>query len=91
MVLLGHTPSPSDRKQKAAPMPIEYRTDLVKFLADTAHELSAQARHASSDTASLLKAEAEELMAIRANLLDRHWSHEQASQMTLPLDVKAAA
>jgi hypothetical protein len=61
---------------------------LLDYLADRVRELVANANTAGAD-ASRLMAEAEELTALRAGIVERHRVAEH--QLQLPLDVKVAA
>lgn len=65
--------------------------DLVRFLGDSAQELTMSAALAAPQAAKRLIGEAEELMALRANLLQRIWQDELNAQMPLPLGIKEAA
>lgn len=65
--------------------------DLVRFMGDSAQELTMSAALAAPEVAQRLIEEAEELMALRANLLQRIWQDELDAQMPLPLGMKEAA
>jgi hypothetical protein len=69
----------------------ERANDLIRFLGESAQELTARAVLASSDTASGLIAEAEELMALRSKLLQRLWDAELSAQLPLHLSTQEAA
>jgi len=69
----------------------QHRNDLVRFLTDAAHEAAAAARVANSDSARALTQEAEELMTLRARVLARQQARDEAAQLQLPLEQKAAA
>jgi hypothetical protein len=62
---------------------------LLDYLADRVRELVAAANAAGGAVASNLLAEAEELTALRAGIVDRY--RHADTQLQLPLDVKAAA
>lgn len=64
---------------------------LVKFMGDSAQELTLSASMAAPEVAKRLISEAEELMALRSNLLQRIWQDELDAQMPLPLSMKEAA
>jgi hypothetical protein len=61
---------------------------LLDYLANQVRDLVAAANTAGAH-ASVLMAEAEELTALRAGIVDRYRASED--QLQLPLDVKAAA
>ncbi|MEQ8508612.1 MAG: hypothetical protein RIF37_07500 [Rhodospirillaceae bacterium] len=65
--------------------------DLIRFLGETAQELSIAAVMASAEKAKEMRDEAEEIMALRSNLLQRVWDNEMNAQMPLPLSIKEAA
>lgn len=65
--------------------------DLIRFLGESAQELSMSAALAAPAAAKRLIDEAEELMALRTNLLQRIWQDELNAQMPLPLSMKEAA
>ncbi len=65
--------------------------DLIRFLGETAQELSIAAVMASAEKATEMRHEAEEIMALRSNLLQRVWDDEMNAQMPLPLSIKEAA
>jgi len=69
----------------------ESQKDLLAFLAESANELAAKAHWASASDSRQLIAEAEELMAIRTNILNRHWEAAKANQFELPFAFKQAA
>ncbi|MGE3332043.1 MAG: hypothetical protein AB7I36_00250 [Rhodospirillaceae bacterium] len=62
------------------------RHALLTFLADETHAALTRAHLVGTPSAALL--EAEELMAIRLNILRRQ---DNEAQLELPLDIKAAA
>ncbi len=62
------------------------RHALLTFLADETHAALLRAHRAGVQTTALH--EAEELMAIRLNILRRQ---DNEAQLELPLDIKAAA
>ncbi|MCC6915006.1 MAG: hypothetical protein IT566_15000 [Rhodospirillaceae bacterium] len=62
------------------------RHALLTFLADETHAALQRAHRAGTQGAALQ--EAEELMAIRLNILRRQ---DNEAQLELPLDIKAAA
>lgn len=64
------------------------RHALLSFLADETHAALLRAQHAGAPPTSMLLDEAEELMAIRMNILRRQ---DNEAQLELPLDIKAAA
>jgi hypothetical protein len=64
------------------------RHALLSFLADETHAALVRAHNAGAPATSMLLAEAEELMAIRLNILRRQ---DNEAQLELPLDIKAAA
>lgn len=72
-------------------MPYSEANDLVRFLGDSAQELTMNAALAAPESAKRLISEAEELMALRTNLLQRIWHDELNAQMPLPLSMKEAA
>jgi len=63
-------------------------TTLLHFLADEAHQALQRAPRAGTTSAIASLAEAEELMAIRINILRRI---DNEAQLELPLDLKKAA
>lgn len=65
--------------------------DLIRFLGDSAHELTVRAVMAAPVVAQTLSEEAEELMVLRTHLLQRVWTEELSAQMPLPLSIKEAA
>ncbi len=65
--------------------------DLIRFLGESAQELSMRATLAPRSVSQDLIAEAEELLALRSNLLQRLWDAELSTQLPLPLSVKEAA
>ena len=65
--------------------------DLIRFLGETAQELSIAAVMASAEKAKEIRDEAEEIMALRSNLLQRVWDDKMNAQMPLPLSIKEAA
>ena len=65
--------------------------DLIRFLGETAQELSIAAVMASAEKAKEMRDESEEIMALRSNLLQRVWDDEMNAQMPLPLSIKEAA
>ncbi|MDG2243464.1 MAG: hypothetical protein P8L66_08200 [Rhodospirillaceae bacterium] len=67
------------------------RKDLIRFLGDSAHDLSVRAVAAAPSNAQTLTEEAEELMVLRTRLLRRVWKEELSAQMPLPLSIKKAA
>jgi len=64
------------------------RHALLSFLADETHAALVRAHRAGAPATSMLLNEAEELMAIRLNILRRQ---DKEAQLELPLDLKAAA
>ena len=64
---------------------------VLVFLADSATELATKAPWTKNSECIALRQEAEELMLIRARLLNRHWELAKASQFELPLALKQAA
>lgn len=64
---------------------------LLDYLADRVRELITAAGESVGDAASNLIAEAEELTAIRAHIVNRTRVPEQELQMQLPLELKDAA
>ncbi len=62
------------------------RQALLTFLADETHAALLRAHRTGASSVAL--SEAEELMAIRLNILRRQ---DNEAQLELPLDVKAAA
>ncbi len=64
---------------------------LLDYLADQVRELVTAAGESVGDTASNLMAEAEELTAIRAAIVNRTRVPEPELQMQLPLELKDAA
>lgn len=65
--------------------------NLIRFLGDSAHDLSIRAGMTAPQVAKRLSQEAEELLALRTRLLQRVWTDELAAQMPLPLSIKEAA
>ena len=65
--------------------------DLMVFLAESANDLATQAHWSKGPDALELRKEAEELMAIRGKILNRHWEAARVNQFELPLDMKRAA
>jgi len=65
--------------------------DLMRFLGESAQELSMRATLATSSRAAEMIAEAEELLALRSKLLQRLWDAELSAQLPLPLSIKEAA
>ena len=65
--------------------------DLLVFLADSANELATQAHWSKGAKGVDLRNEAEELMAIRAKLLNRHWDSARTNQFEFPFELKQAA
>ncbi|MDX2144271.1 MAG: hypothetical protein SFV19_13025 [Rhodospirillaceae bacterium] len=63
--------------------------DLLNFLTESAHALASQALTSARDLHGLLN-EAEELIAIRENLRNRHWA-ANTNQLELPFAMKKAA
>jgi hypothetical protein len=63
--------------------------DLLTFLTESAHELARHALDSGRDLHGLLT-EAEELIAIRENLRNRHWA-VTTNQLELPFAMKTAA
>jgi len=64
------------------------RIALLNFLADETHAALIRAQNAGTPAMSTLLNEAEELMAIRLNILRRQ---DNEAQLELPLEIKAAA
>jgi len=64
---------------------------LLDFLAENVRELLAAAQASASSRNPHLVAEAEELTAIRARLVNRLSGTEPESQLQLPLEMKEAA
>lgn len=62
---------------------------LLDYLAERVRELVAAAHTSTGIAASHLMAEAEELTALRAGIVDRH--RQGDTQLQLPLEIKAAA
>jgi len=62
---------------------------LLDYLAERVRELVATAHTTSGTVASSLMAEAEELTALRAGIVDRY--RDADAQLQLPLEIKAAA
>lgn len=65
--------------------------DLIRFLGESAQDLTMKAVMAAPEVAKELIEEAEELMALRSKLLQRIWDDELNAQMPLPLGMKEAA
>ena len=65
--------------------------DLIRFLGDSAQDLTMRAVMAAPGIAKDLIDEADELMALRSKLLQRIWDDELNAQMPLPLGMKEAA
>ena len=63
---------------------------LLDYLAERVRELVAAASTAGLN-ASRIMAEAEELTALRASIVERYRDVETSEQLQLPLEVKAAA
>ncbi|MBY0510616.1 MAG: hypothetical protein K2P94_10765 [Rhodospirillaceae bacterium] len=61
---------------------------LLDYLADQVRDLVAAANTAGANASGLM-AEAEELTALRAGIVDRYRASED--QLQLPLEIKAAA
>lgn len=72
-------------------MPYSDTNDLIRFLGESAQELTMSAALAAPKTAAHLISEAEELMVLRTNMLQRIWQDELNAQMPLPLSMKEAA
>lgn len=64
---------------------------LLDYLAEAVHELSIAASAGTGTRAEALMREAEELTALRAALVARAHTAENAAQLQLPLDVRRAA
>jgi hypothetical protein len=64
------------------------RISLLNFLADETHAALVRAQNMGTPAMSTLLNEAEELMAIRLNILRRQ---DNEAQLELPLEIKAAA
>jgi hypothetical protein len=64
---------------------------LLDFLAEQVHELSAAAFDSVGIAALELMAEAEELTALRARLVERAHAVEASAQLQLPFDMRQAA
>ena len=64
---------------------------LLDYLGERVRELVAAANNTFGVQASNLLAEAEELTALRAAIVDRYRDTETVSQLQLPLEIKAAA
>ena len=75
--------------ERTTPMLTRDQNDLLAFLADSAYELAARAHTKNAQELRGLMNEAEELMTIRANLLNTHWN--KANQFELPFEMKKAA
>lgn len=69
----------------------EDQRGLLDYLADQVRELVTAAGKAVGNAASNLMAEAEELTAIRARIVDRTRAPKTELQMKLPLELKDAA
>lgn len=67
---------------------IQDRHALLSFLADETHAILVRAHTGGAPATATLLNEAEELMAIRLNILRRQ---DNEAQLELPLDIKAAA
>ncbi|MDG2319090.1 MAG: hypothetical protein P8L79_02415 [Rhodospirillaceae bacterium] len=65
--------------------------DLIRFLGDSAQELTMRAVMAASGNAKDMIDEADELMALRSKLLQRIWDDQLNAQMPLPLGMQEAA
>ena len=65
--------------------------DLIRFLGESAQDLSMRASLATTSQANDMISEAEELMTLRSKLLQRLWDAELSAQLPLPLSVKKAA
>ena len=66
------------------------RKDLLVFLADSANELATQAHWSEGAKGADLRNEAEELMAIRAKLLNHHWDSARTNQFGFSFELKQA-
>ena len=64
------------------------RNALLNFLADETHAALSRAQNVGTPAMATLLNEAEELMAIRLNILRRQ---DNEAQFELPLNLKAAA
>jgi hypothetical protein len=65
--------------------------DLLLFLAESANDLATQAHWSMGPDAIEMRKEAEELMAIRGKILNRHWDAARVNQFELPFEMKQAA
>lgn len=65
--------------------------DLIRFLGDSAQELTMRAVMAAPGNAKDMIDEADELMALRSKLLQRIWDDQLNAQMPLPLGMQEAA
>ncbi|MBL8631524.1 MAG: hypothetical protein JNM81_17950 [Rhodospirillaceae bacterium] len=65
--------------------------ELMAFLAESALELATQAHSTSGRELNALLNEAEELMAIRTRLMNRHWTTANSNQLELQFEMKKAA
>lgn len=65
--------------------------DLIRFLGESAQELTMRAVLAAPEKSQELTDEADELMALRSRLLQRIWDEELNAQLPLPLGIKEAA
>ena len=65
--------------------------DLLVFLAESANDVATKAHWALGADAIELRKEAEELMAIRSKVLNRHWEAARANQFEFPFEMKRAA
>jgi hypothetical protein len=65
--------------------------DLIRFLGDSAQELTMRAVMAAPGNAKDMIDEADELMALRSKLLQRIWDDQLNTQMPLPLGMQEAA
>ena len=65
--------------------------DVIRFLGDSAQELTMRAVMAAPGNAKDMIDEADELMALRSKLLQRIWDDQLNAQMPLPLGMQEAA
>ncbi len=65
--------------------------DSIRFLGESAQELTMRSVLSAPSVAKTLMHEADELMALRSKLLQRLWDEELDAQMPLPLGIKEAA
>jgi len=63
----------------------DVQKELLNFITESAREAITKARTATGPAAVELRREAEELMAIRANMLGRFWTLQDEGQLELPL------